>query len=271
MKKRNTGKKGKVQYVVAAVILLIAAGVSVVILSNPKKSDPTSETETISEATMAEETEMSMIVTEYYDKDPEDETKPSDCTVKFYGFDRQVVQTETVPYGKPVKVPTLQTDGYVFKGWDQKLFVVTNNMDVYALGEELGDAANIVYSNAVYAETDKTIQIPVMLGGTVNCCAFTVQIKYDSQLLTFKNAKQTIRGLKVDNDKENGVITLTYFASSNLQEPTEIAKLQFECTQDGEYSTNFPIATTEIYALQNGKKEYTDSVAYDGALYLFKY
>lgn len=271
MKKRNTGKKGKIQYIVAAIVLLIAVVVSVVILSNPKRINPTSETEAVSEAVVATETEISMIATEYHDKDLADETKPSDCTVKFYGFDQQVVQTKTVLYGKSVKAPILQTDGYIFKGWDKKLFVVTDDMDVYAIGEKLGDASNIVYANAIYAETCKTVQVPIMLGGTVNCCDFTIQIQYDSKLLSFKGAKQKLRRLKVENDKTNGTITLTYSASSNIQEPSKIAVLQFDCVQDGEYSTTLPIGTKEIFAMQDRKKEYTDSVAYDGALYLFKF
>ena len=172
--------------------------------------------------------------------------------------------------GVPVEIPVVSSDEAIFKGWNKELFSVEQDVEVYPMWESIGTEKNIVYADTVYAATDTEIQITPKLAGTVDCCEFLIEIAYDNQLLHFEGAQQLIDGLRVDNDDQRGVITLTYCADTRLDRALELVHLVFRCESEGGYHTTLPMQTSKILTIKDGTKVYTDSTAHIAHLYLLK-
>lgn len=189
-------------------------------------------------------------------------------TVHFYGLDGQLLQTETVPDGQAVLPPELHRADLRLRGWDKPLHCVTEDMEVYPVVQPLGQEKNIVCTDAVYAHTGQEFCIMPRLTGTVDCSQFVIEVTYDKKLLRFERDEAVLAGVQVENDTKNGLLTLRWSGESTLSQPTELTRLYFTGRQSGAFETNFPTVTKQIHTLQNGAQVYTDSVAYDGALFL---
>lgn len=229
-------------YLLAGLILLAGVGLSLFLLSRtpvPATSAP--------DASVQERTEH---------------------TVHFYGLDGQLLQTETVHDGQAVLPPELSRADLRFRGWDKPLHRVTEDMDVYPVTQPLGEEKNIVCTDAVYADTEQEFCIIPRLTGTVDCSQFSIEIAYDKELLRFERDEAVLAGAQAENDEKNGLLTLRWDGESVLSQPTKLTRLYFTCRQTGAFETNFPTVTKQIHTLQNGARVYTDSVAYDGALFL---
>lgn len=236
------GKTKPGHYLLAGLILLAGAGISLFLLSRPTV-DPTSA--------------------------PDASGQPkTEHTVQFYDLEGQKLQAQTVLTGEAVLPPELHQTELRFRGWDKPLHCVTENMDIYPVTQSLGKEKNIVCTDAVYADTGQEFCIIPRLAGTVDCNQFSIEIAYDTELLRFERNEAILTGVQVENDKETGLLTLRWSGEEKLTQPTQLARLYFTCRQSGAFETNFPTVTKEIHTLQNGAQVYTDSVAYDGALFL---
>jgi len=236
------GKTKPSHYLVAGLILLVGAGFSLFLLSRPP-AVPASA--------------------------PDASGQPkTEHTVQFYGLEGQKLQVQTVLAGEAVLPPELLQTELRFRGWDKPLHCVTEDMDVYPVAQPLGEEKNIVCTDAVYADTGQEFCIIPRLAGTVDCNQFSIEIAYDKDLLKFQRDEAVLVGVQVENDKEKGLLTLRWSGEEKLTQPTELARLYFTCRQTGAFETNLPTVTKEIHTLQNGVQVYTDSMAYDGALFL---
>lgn len=252
--KARTPRRDPTHYLIAAAILLAGCVISALILFQPFQM----KTDTVDPGPTDQRTDASS-----------DADKTVSHSVSFYGYDGQLLTTRTVADGAPAQPPEMSASGSIFKGWSEELYSITADLDVYPIGEAVGDRKNVVYADAVYTGAKDRICVTPKISGAVDCCDFTIDIAYDSALLTFDGAEPALEGLRVENHRERGVLTLTYSASSSLTQPTELADLYFMCAQDGAYHTNLPMTTNEILTMENGATVYTDSTAYDTALYLF--
>lgn len=235
------GKTKPGHYLLAGLILLVGVGVSLFLLSRPDAGP-------------------------VQDPDSSEQAR-TEHTVRFYDLDGQLLQTETVLTGQAVLPPELHRTDLRFRGWDKPLHCVTEDMDVYPEVQPLGEEKNIVCTDAVYADTGQEFCIIPRLAGTVDCSQFSIEIAYDKDLLKFQQDEAVLVGVQVENDK-GGLLTLRWSGEETLTQPMQLTKLYFTCRQTGAFETNFPTATKEIHTLQNGAQVYTDSMAYDGALFL---
>jgi len=188
--------------------------------------------------------------------------------VTFYDREGQMLQTEEVKQGSGAVCNPPHLPGHRFLAWDQEVYTVMEDLEVHPLYQPVEEKKNVVYADSVYAcGTDRFCLTPY-LGGQVDCSRFTMEIAYDSQLLSYDGMERARRGLSVEDDSERGVLTLTFTADAPIKETTILAELYFVCRQDGAYSTNFPITTRAIYTPKDGEEVYTDSIAYEARLYL---
>lgn len=218
------------QYLLAALIVLIGAAASLLILTKPWK-------------------------TEHY-------------KVSFYDLDGQLLTQYKAENGKSLLPPPFEKDGYMFKNWDKDLYAVTEDLEVYPICEKIGDAKNIVYADTVYADTGSEFSVTPKLSGTVDCSGFTIEMGYDAELLHFEGADAVLDGLTVEEN--NGTVTMMWSDHAPVTEETDLAVLYFKCKGNGSYSTNLPFLTKEIVTLERGEEVYTDSTAYDATLYLYQ-
>lgn len=64
-------------------------------------------------------------------------------TVKFYGFNKELLKTEIVEYGcNAVGIGNLNVEGYIFTGWDKDFSNVKSNLDVYPVFETVKYVVN---------------------------------------------------------------------------------------------------------------------------------
>lgn len=242
---KRRGQTKPIHYLAALLILLLGGAISAFLLTRPAPAAPDSGE---------------------VQKQPVKE-QPAH-TVRFFDRGGQLLRTETVPHGEPVLPPVLSEPELILKKWDKPLHSVAEDMDVYPVYTAIGEEKNIVCTDAVYADTAQEFCITPRLAGTVDCSAFTIEIAYDSKLLTFMRGEAVLEGVQTECDEEKGVLTLRWSGESVLTQPGELTRLYFTCEETGSYQTNFPTVTKEIHTLQNGAQVYTDSVAYDGALFL---
>lgn len=189
-------------------------------------------------------------------------------SVRFYGYDGELLETQKVRAGDAARPPALQEDGHIFKRWNRDLYVIWEDMDVSPVYEPVGEEKNIVYADAVYAETGDVFVVTPKLSGAVNCSGFTIEIGYDHNLLSFEGAELSLQGLSVE--QQDGILTLRWSSDHVLDQPTELAVLRFRSIMEGPYCTNFPFLTKEIVSLEQGDEVYTDSTAYEAKLYLYE-
>lgn len=188
--------------------------------------------------------------------------------VGFYDLDGQLLAEYKAEAEKSVVPPPFEKAGYMFKGWDKDLYAVTEDLKVYPVCEDISEAKNIVYADAVYADTDSEFSVTPKLSGTVDCSGFTIEMGYDDELLHFEGASSVLDGLTVE--ESNGTVTMTWSSNTLITAETDIAILYFKCKEDGSYSTKLPFLTKEIVTMEQGKEVYTDSTAYDATLYLYQ-
>ncbi len=236
VKTKELMEKKWMQYLIAALILLVGAAASLLILTKPWETEKTETTQL--------------------------------CMVTFYDATGKLWRTHEVHSGSHVIPVPFEQEGYMFKGWDKDLYTVTEDLEVYPVCEAISDAKNIVYVDTVYADTEYVLSVTPKLSGTVDCSGFTIEMGYDDELLHFEGAGPILDGLTVEN--ADGVVTMTWSADAAIAEETDIAILYFKCKKDSSYSTTLPFLTKEIVTLQQGEQIYTDSTAYDGKLYLYQ-
>lgn len=188
--------------------------------------------------------------------------------VSFYDLDRQLLAEYKAEAGKSVVPPPFEKTGYMFKGWDKDMYAVTEDIEVYPVCEDISEAKNIVYADTVYADTEYVFSVKPKLSGTVDCSSFTIEMGYDDELLHFEGAGSVLDGLIVEEN--DGTVTMTWSDNASITKETDLAVLHFKCKKDGSYSTTLPFLTKEIVTLEQGEKVYTDSTAYDGKLYLYQ-
>lgn len=238
---KNGQRSTKRQVLAAVGIVLLGFAVSAVILFNPFRAEKAEE------------------------KQPE-----TLYAVSFFGYDGELIEKQNVREGAPARPPTPEKAGYIFKGWSIPLYSVTADAEAYPDYVLAGDAKNVLYANAVYADSGGDIRVPVKIDGTVDCTGFTVRLEYDGKLLEFLSAENAVSGLTAEIP-EDGVLKLTRSSDSALSEPGTLAELVLRCRSGGAYKTKISLKAEEIYTVHNGTEVFTDSTAYDTWLYLFDY
>ena len=150
--------RDKKQYWIAGMILLVGIFISSVILlaaflpkSKKAPAETTGGTAPVTEA-------------------------PKDFTVTFYDEKGTVMQKSSVKGGEAILPPALHAKTRIFKGWNQNLFWVDGDIDVYPLVMEIDTKKNVFYADAVYAKSGGEVQIPVYIGGEVDLGDFTMEI-----------------------------------------------------------------------------------------------
>ena len=58
--------------------------------------------------------------------------------VSFYDFDGKLIKTENVKYEEPANPPVIEdTEFYEFTGWDKEFLSITDDLDIYAVGNKI--------------------------------------------------------------------------------------------------------------------------------------
>lgn len=256
-------KESRGQYLIAGAVLLAGIAVSALLLTGVIPLNFGGEAQADGQPSVNEPSPG--LATPEAQETPEE---PALYTVRFYGREEQLLAECTVTEGYSPEPPQYEVEGLRFRGWDKDIFFARSDLDLYPRLAPLGEGKNIVYANAVYADRDEPICVTPRMAGTVDCCSFVIELSYDGLLLDYTGFDALLTGVTVEDDAEQGILTLSWESDTPLTAAQALAALYFSCAGEECYTTTMNLVTRAIHTLNEGNKVYTESMAYDFEVFI---
>ena len=178
-------------------------------------------------------------------------------TVTFYDYDGITVLAEkNVNEGMSAELPTEPTKtGATFLGWSGNYNNVIKNENVIAV---YSDNANVFMVIGEEGNVDDIITVTLSLKGNVSLCRYFLTLHYDNTVLELVDydAELSLYAPTTNPEKDdegniignaNGVINVTWAASSNKTKKADIIELQFRIVKAADNGAKIDI---EVHAVQ---------------------
>lgn len=174
---------------------------------------------------------------------------PNTHRVTFFSDDGTTLKIDYVSDGASA-VPPVEPQmsfGKVFTSWDQDFSVVTSDMDIHPVCEEVTGKENVFALSGAYISKDQPAIVSLTLSGDVCLAGFDLELSYDANTLKLESLFDE-DGALVYNVDTPGVVRMNYVSVGNTLGEVDLCKLKFSLI-DGTAQTPITMEVKSVYSV----------------------